>query len=305
MDYKNYFCPVCGENFDENSDVVVCPDCGTPHHRACWQENGKCFNSENHGTGENLIEKYKNLKEEKPVVEEKKDVELKAEPQAENQNILNEPIININPAQTYLIDGKPSVYYEIAVKKNQKYYIPRFMAMCNSDKQIKSWNFWACLVPLAWSVYRKMYKIAAAVLAIYVMIFAVSGYFIYSNESFIQASKECAQEDPFYYESILLYEAGEDVSLTVKQQELLEEMENIQIPAVVSLGTSVILIAIRVLLGLKADELYMKEITKTIKKGESQGLTGDKLKMFIFRKRGTLPIVLSVLIGLFEWYTIY
>lgn len=305
MDYKNYFCPVCGEDFNENSDVVVCPDCGSPHHRACWLENGRCFNSESHGTGENLVEKYKNLTEEKPAAEEKKADEPKEEPQAEAKQIFNDPFLNINPAQAYLIDGNPSVYYEIAVKKNQKYYIPRFMAMSEKGTKIRSWNFWACLVPLAWSVYRKMYKIAAAVLAIYVMIFAVSGYFIYSNEGFIQASMECAEEDPFYYESILLYEAGEDITLTVKQQELLAEMGKIQIPSVVSVGTSVILIAIRVLLGLKADELYMKEITKTIKNGEARGLTGDKLKMFIFRKRGTLPIAISVLIGIFEWYTIY
>jgi DNA ligase (NAD+) len=30
MDYKKYFCPVCNENFNDNDDVVVCPDCGTP-----------------------------------------------------------------------------------------------------------------------------------------------------------------------------------------------------------------------------------------------------------------------------------
>ncbi|MCL2633036.1 MAG: hypothetical protein FWD34_00820 [Oscillospiraceae bacterium] len=35
-------CPVCDERFVEKSDVVVCPDCGTPHHRSCYAETNKC-----------------------------------------------------------------------------------------------------------------------------------------------------------------------------------------------------------------------------------------------------------------------
>ena len=37
-------CFVCGQVFTDNDDVVVCPDCGTPYHRACWQKNGACVN---------------------------------------------------------------------------------------------------------------------------------------------------------------------------------------------------------------------------------------------------------------------
>ena len=36
MKYENETCPVCGEKFTADSDVVVCPDCGTPHHRECY-----------------------------------------------------------------------------------------------------------------------------------------------------------------------------------------------------------------------------------------------------------------------------
>lgn len=36
---------VCG-----GDDVVTCPDCGTPHHRECYQELGKCANKNLHGT---------------------------------------------------------------------------------------------------------------------------------------------------------------------------------------------------------------------------------------------------------------
>lgn len=49
QDYRNKSCAQCGENFTENDEIAICPDCGTPIHRACW--NGHCPNEEKHGTG--------------------------------------------------------------------------------------------------------------------------------------------------------------------------------------------------------------------------------------------------------------
>lgn len=48
MDFYKYKCPVCNKQFKEGDDVVVCPECGTPHHRECWEEEGKCHNSDKH-----------------------------------------------------------------------------------------------------------------------------------------------------------------------------------------------------------------------------------------------------------------
>ena len=42
-------CPWCGEKFAEGDDIVVCPECGTPHHRACYKEHSACANEEKHG----------------------------------------------------------------------------------------------------------------------------------------------------------------------------------------------------------------------------------------------------------------
>ncbi len=51
MYYLNAACPVCGQAFTENDDVVVCPVCGTPHHRDCYQHLGHCFNETLHSQG--------------------------------------------------------------------------------------------------------------------------------------------------------------------------------------------------------------------------------------------------------------
>ena len=38
--YTGAPCPVCNEIFKENSDIVVCPICGAPHHRECYRSEG-------------------------------------------------------------------------------------------------------------------------------------------------------------------------------------------------------------------------------------------------------------------------
>ena len=49
--YIGVACPVCHKRFVAEDDIVVCPECGTPHHRACWQQNGDCFNKMRHKEG--------------------------------------------------------------------------------------------------------------------------------------------------------------------------------------------------------------------------------------------------------------
>ena len=40
--FIGYKCPVCGKPFAEGDDIVVCPDCGAPYHRECYQKAGHC-----------------------------------------------------------------------------------------------------------------------------------------------------------------------------------------------------------------------------------------------------------------------
>ncbi len=48
--YENNKCPVCEKLFEQGDDVVVCPECGTPHHRVCYEASGRCANKKLHGT---------------------------------------------------------------------------------------------------------------------------------------------------------------------------------------------------------------------------------------------------------------
>ena len=48
MEFTKYKCPVCNEQFKSDDDVVVCPECGTPHHRECYEKTDHCFYEDKH-----------------------------------------------------------------------------------------------------------------------------------------------------------------------------------------------------------------------------------------------------------------
>ena len=54
MEFTQYTCPVCQKRFENGDDVVVCPECGAPHHRECFEELGPCFYESRHAQGFNF-----------------------------------------------------------------------------------------------------------------------------------------------------------------------------------------------------------------------------------------------------------
>ncbi|WP_195254331.1 RING finger protein [Merdimmobilis hominis] len=50
--YTGIPCAACGRLFEEGDDIVVCPVCGAPHHRECYEKLGHCALEERHALGE-------------------------------------------------------------------------------------------------------------------------------------------------------------------------------------------------------------------------------------------------------------
>ncbi len=50
-DYIGCECSVCHKPFAPGDDIVVCPECGTPYHRACYQAAGGCVHKAQHAEG--------------------------------------------------------------------------------------------------------------------------------------------------------------------------------------------------------------------------------------------------------------
>lgn len=47
--YTGCKCPICQQPFQQNDDIVVCPECGAPYHRECYQKQGHCVFEDKHG----------------------------------------------------------------------------------------------------------------------------------------------------------------------------------------------------------------------------------------------------------------
>lgn len=299
MNYINYKCPVCNNQFTEDDDIVVCPECGTPHHRECYIQNGICANADKHGTKEPIEVEFVDIEENEETFSESDAVENEAE---NPQQIVEEIIEEMKGGKgDYVLNGKHVSFYEAAIGKNQKFYIPHFMIMDKTKKAV-SWNIAAFFVPLAWSLYRKMYKFAAIIFAFYILLFGSLGYSIVSNEEFMASFTECAQEDPYFYEDILLYNTrNSNVSLTEKQMNFNKLSENFEFPLPLQIFSYIVIYGIRILMGIYATNLYYKKLTKNIEKVDKLDLSPDMKRSVLFRKCGTLPFILVAIIGFFEW----
>ncbi len=208
--YEGYACPVCGERFAETDDVVVCPQCGLPHHRACWSAEGHCHLQHLHNTDEQWS----------------RDKETKATAQPEHHAVHNtddetlphqicarchtrnpefaefcqhcgsplktdnnwnseasktphyseyQPFRNTSNAvepHEMIDDVKAADLYAFVGQKSD-YYLPRFRRMARSGKNT-SWNWAAFLFGPLWLLYRKMYAFGAVVIILELLQAAVS-----------------------------------------------------------------------------------------------------------------------------------
>ena len=68
--FQNKLCPACRSRFNEKADIVVCPICGTPHHRTCYLTNNKCSLEELHESGWTWNGMLPDEEPEKPTHEE-------------------------------------------------------------------------------------------------------------------------------------------------------------------------------------------------------------------------------------------
>ena len=298
MNYINYKCPVCNNRFTEEDDVVVCPECGTPHHRECYKLNGKCFNKDKHGTNEQIeliladTENKASLSEKEPLSDGgNQDTQQKV------QEIFDEIKSNNN----LTINGKSVSFYEAAVGKNQKFYIPHFMVIDRAEKTV-SWNVAAFFVPFAWSLYRKMYKFALIIFALYILMFGSVGYTIFSNEEIVASFIECVEEDAYFYEDIILYNSNNsDVSLTEKQMKFNKLTTDFKLPLPLQIFIYIVTYGVRIIMGIYATKLYYKKLTKQIENVDKLDISEDMKRSVLFRKCGTLPFIIVAIIGFFEW----
>lgn len=188
--YENQICDVCGKSFDKESDVVVCPECGTPHHRECWNELGHCVNQDKHAEGF----------EWKPIINEADPNAIKCQncgsmmpkdtmfcencghalksnnesvqsyngPGGAKIDVYNGSPFDIQNAELRAridrelageIDGVPLKDIAVYIGPNAQYYIYKFKRMM-SNPNYHPFNWTAFLFTPLWFLFRKMWKVA-------------------------------------------------------------------------------------------------------------------------------------------------
>lgn len=179
---KGKTCVFCKAYLFEEDDVVVCPICGAPHHRECYEKLGRCAQEELHGTEKEYCrvkereekaqskQSTKNPEENKqtfnevicPVCRTSYDKNLSACPNCSAQNAfafqnfsMFNPLGNISPDQE-IDEGVTAKDAMRFVFSNTHRYIPKFVKL--NKKKKASWNWLAFLFPTGWFFSRKMYK---------------------------------------------------------------------------------------------------------------------------------------------------
>ena len=315
MNFENHVCHACGVPFKENDEIVVCPECGTPHHKACYFEKNECVHKKLHKDGYNYVPNIFEEKKLDVIIEEdvKKTEEVKGvfnveynSAEAENnkdiRNTIEELFKNINGKTTdqVLINNIPSSYFEHAVGKNQQYYMPRFFILERTGKK-GLFNAVSFIFPFAWAIYRKMYKLAVLVFCIYTALFGVLLAPFFTNEEFLDSVYECALEDPDAYQNIMMYNQGQNVKLTKAQANFVNIVESIKISDAIIYGTFAVSILMKIFVGLNSTKLYKQKLEKNIKKAMKLNLDNLRLKNYLSTKYGVTPMIVAVFAAFIEY----
>lgn len=170
MKYKGEKCFYCNEEFNDNDDVVVCPECGTPYHRDCYKQAGSCINHQLHESGES----WKN------TVDTDNKADKTESDNAENKNLsdeqtqtennpfgfdLTKPFFGLDPNEDF--EGATMGEIFTFVKTNTLYYIPLFKKMKDMGSKI-SFNLTSFLFPYFYFANRKMWFMA--LVSVFVML---------------------------------------------------------------------------------------------------------------------------------------
>ena len=298
MKYDNVKCPVCDEVFTPESDVVVCPECGTPHHRDCYLKSGQCHNNEKHSDGYTWINQNASAV---PVSDPAK----KTEPPKVIAGGVVTPEMAPNgavPAIEVDRDGNTRAVYRAisanekigeftveeygkVVQKNIHKYIPKFMMLERTQSKF-SVNWAAFFFGPFWLFYRKMYKYGAiALLLLSVLPLVFMGDVLTYSEETTAAYNEFAE--------IMLADADmSEEELSAMTDEVMEKMP---VEPTVLRVSSYIEFAVSVALGFFGNLLYKKHCEEILQGAKSLKDNPDEWNAKIARSGGRT--ILAVLMA--------
>ena len=279
--YQNDSCPICGNVFTPADDIVVCPLCGTPHHRACYNQNGACGNEERHNDGfhwTSSAEAAGNTNPFAPENEQQTQDEGSPFPFAPVQNPFEAFPQNIEEDIPTLESA--AFVQSGAFKYTQKFFYEK------SGKRTFNWA--AFIFAPYWFFFRKMYKLgiifAATLLLLSCTAFipAVSSLIKESNEVVMQYSTATTAEEinSFYSDFAKIMNDNKAGVLIVTAKSLIQ-------------------IALGIAAGFIANKSYYNHVVRKIREIHAGAQTPDLARMRIHKEGGVsalAPLAVILLI---------
>lgn len=297
MNYSGKICDGCREPLENGDDIVVCPICGTPQHRSCYEKNNKCVNEYLHETGFVWTD---------PDEERRKAVT--AQPESQQDQNRPEQTIPLAPAtpqsmesvfmRGVLYDPKDDIggatVGEAAdfIQNSAPRYISKFKKQKKKNGKL-SWNWAAFFFAPYWFFYRKLYKAGAIFLTVSVVLSLV-------NFPWEQQFAEQAEPVMSQFSEIVAGKSSAS-SLTAEEKEKLQEISE-QFAEVVeksnmalfAVSALVRIILPQVVAALLANYLLKRKMLRVISLAHDASKEPDIVKYTIMRSGGVsiiMPII--------------
>lgn len=295
MDFTGKKCPICSKEFTTEDDVVVCPKCGAPYHRDCYEQEGRCIFLDLHRSKEAWKDENNDAPPEQETDIKQKKCKFCGHMNDENavtceqcgryfieypyQNMNNENGDNENPdfdgfpgfggmpIKIDLMAGvKPDEDFDGVsgeelskyVKNNTIYYMGIFKRIKNTGKS--RFNFAAFIFGGGWMLYRKQYVsggIITAIMAVISIAITYTTYFVSAGVLNIVADN-LNQLYPRGYNIIDFFNAIGQLPL---EQGLI---------AILPYALSTMNFILMIIIGFTANRNYYKFAMKNIKKIKEQ-----------------------------------
>ena len=307
MDFLGNQCPVCEKPFHADDDIVVCPDCGTPHHRACYEAIGHCANAARHGEDYDFSEDDENVNSDVVICrscgkENDKNAFFckycaaplsKADEQPQQQssgqsaytgNAANggfaypfmDPLAGV-PGDADMGDGVTAGEIAKYVKQNTPYFVRVF----NNIKEFNRsrFSFVGALFGGGYLLYRKMYKLGAILTALQAAMIILSVYIQ------IQYADE--------YNAVMQNNAGSFYQLFNYLSALMNSGKFILCLPYLMSG---VLLVIRIAIGASVNRIYFKHCREQVVLIKKQASPNESADTVLQTKGGVnLPLAVSLL----------
>ena len=312
-DFNGQKCPACGRNFDQDDDIVVCPVCGTPQHRSCWDERGECVNAARHAEGyvwQPETPEYSAEPHTEEQTQDRQNTQIcpvcgsENEPNSLSCTNCGAPLtaggaqpfnpffkageagnpflygVTLDPESE--IDGAKVKDIACTVQSASARYIPKFKAMAEKKKKI-SFNWAAFFFSPYWLFYRKLWQAGLIFMG---LMLAVALPFTSKVEAFTTA-----------------YQAYSEAIYTSSQADVaaaLEKVMSAMIPILPMLGIQIVL---HIVAGFIANPLYKRSVTAKVQKLRAAFPDDRAFEAATMRKGGTS--ILLAFASYIGYYIIY